>query len=277
MKKIIYSIFIENSQKNIDEKHINSFLQFQKNYHKIYNRQKEYADICGAEYRVFGNDERWSNFKEKYQSYEFDVINLYKLHLFEELSKDFDSVLYFDFDVLPNTDVPFFDNFDLNKICVRSIDSTLKDTWSHKNKSYMWKVKTLDRYSEHIKCLCKKAMLLSENVVSNNFDIVNTAILGGNKDVIGKVKFTDKLDNMIKILETVKEEMFYGKDITDMFFPNNEVFFHYLLERYDIEYFNLPEEWHKIYYTKTEINEDVKKYKMIHLINKRFDECLSYL
>ena len=83
-----------------------------------------------AEFRLYENDTFYQKFKNKFQGYEFDIINLYKIHLWEELGKTYDNVLYFDFDVIPNTTESFFEKFDMNKICVHAINSTIENTWS---------------------------------------------------------------------------------------------------------------------------------------------------
>ena len=75
------------------------------------------------------------------------------------------------------------------------------------------------------------------------------------------------------------KDLFYDKDITDYFFPNNEVFFHYLLDKNKLDWFNLPEKWHKINYglEDSEITDEYKECKMIHLISKKFDKLWKIL
>ena len=277
MKNIIYSIFIENSQKNIDTKHSNTLNKLSIHKDRLTHSKLEYAKLCNAEFRLFENDNTWNEFKEKYCEYEFDTINLYKIYLFEKLSLEYDNVLYLDFDVVPNTNLNFFTTFDMNKIVVNSVNGYLKDTWSHKNKTYIDTIKTLDKYSEHLKALCKRSMLLTQNIVCKDYEIANTGILGGGNNAISKLKYTEKLDEMLNVLKQVKEEQFYGEDITKLFFANNEVFFHYLLDKYNIEWFNMPDLWHVKCYKKVEIDETLKSYHMIHVINKKFDELWKIL
>jgi len=121
MKNIIYSIYIENNEPNLNEKHQFTKTQLAKHYQKLIDVKKEYAKHCNAEYRLYENDTYWQKFKKKFNGYQFDIINLYKIHLWEELGKEYDNVLYFDFDVVPNTTESFFEKFDMNKICVKHI------------------------------------------------------------------------------------------------------------------------------------------------------------
>ena len=101
MKTIIYSIYIENNEPNLSEKHQFTKKQLEKHWQKLIDVKKEYAKHCNADFRIYGNDWGWQAFKKKFNGYEFDVINLYKIHLWEELGKTYDNVLYLDFDVVP--------------------------------------------------------------------------------------------------------------------------------------------------------------------------------
>ena len=109
-------------------------------------------------------------------------------------------------------------------------------------------------------------MLATDNIIVSDYLIANTAILGGNSNATKQLKFTEKLNDMLLILEKSKKEMLFGETITKLFFPNNEVFFHYLLDKNKIKWFNIPYEWHT--YNKI----DKSKAKLIHVINKKFEE-----
>ena len=292
MKNIIYSIYIENNDKNLIDRHQFTKLQLKKHYQRLIDVKKDYAKHCNAEFRLYKNDTYWQKFKKKYNVYQFDTINLYKIHLWEELGKTYDNVLYFDFDVVPNTTESFFEKFDMNKICVHAIDSTIENTWSAQDvKKYKRKkvdFETImfykDRYNMYVKAMCKKAMLAINNDFNADYYIANTAILGGNSSIIKELKFTERLDDMLAVLEQAKEEKLFGENVSKLFFANNEVFFHYLLDKYKIKWFNIPYEWHtylmdaggKIF--NDDITPELKtKSKLIHLINKRFEELWEVL
>ena len=287
MKNIIYSIYIENDDTNLMDRHQVTKVQLKKHFQKLLDVKKEYAKHCNAEYRLYENDAYWQKFKKKYNVYQFDTINLYKIHLWEELGKTYDNVLYFDFDVVPNTTESFFEKFDLNKICVHAINSTQENTWSQSDIKKFKKndvdfetiMSYKDRYNMYVKAMCKKAMLAIDNNFDTNYLIPNTAILGGNSNIIKELKFTERLDDMLTVLKQVKEEKLFGENISKLFFANNEVFFQYLLEKYKIEFYNLPYEWHTYLmeaggkFANDEISkETISKAKLIHLINKRFEE-----
>ena len=123
MKNIIFSIFI-----NLEDNsgvHVYKANQLKKYQNLLIKVKQNYANSIGAEFKLFKNDNDWSVFKQKYKDYEYDVVNLYKIYLLEQLSNDYDNVLYMDLDVIPNTNENFFTTFNLNKICVRSINATM--------------------------------------------------------------------------------------------------------------------------------------------------------
>lgn len=280
MKNIIYSIYIENKEPNLSEKHQFTKTQLEKHYEKLVDVKKEYAKHCNAEYRVYNNDTYYQKFKKKFDGFEFDIINLYKIYLWEELGKEYDNVLYLDLDVIPNTTENFFETFDMNKICVYSPNATKENVWTKtmlknykKNiHSFEYLITKTDKYNEYVKAMCKRAMLAIDNIFSSDYLIANTAILGGNSNAIKKLRYTERLNEMIDVLNKAKEEKFFGKEISKLFFANNEIFVHYLLDKDNIDWYNLPKEWHTYLMKKDKITNDIKSAKMIHLINKRFEE-----
>jgi hypothetical protein len=284
MKNIIYSIYIENNEPNLSEKHQFTKTQLKKHYQRLVDVKKEYAKHCNAEYRVYGNDTYYQKFRKKFDGFEFDIINLYKIYLWEELGKEYDNVLYLDLDVIPNTTESFFEKFDMNKICVHAPNATM-DIWSQKDRKNYKKGKVdfetivshKDKYDMYVKAICKKAMLAIDNKYDTDYLIANTAILGGNSNAIKKLKYTERLNKTIDVLNKAKEEKFFGEEISKLFFANNEIFVHYLLDKDNIDWYNLPKEWHTYLMKKDEITTDIKSAKMIHLINKRFEELWTIL
>ena len=280
MKNIIYSIYIENNEPNLNEKHQFTKTQLAKHYQRLINIKKEYAKHCNAEFRLYKNDTYWQKFKKKFQGYEFDIINLYKIHIWEELGKTYDNILYFDFDVVPNTTESFFEKFDMNKICIHAINATKENIWTKSQlKNYKKNIhsfenimKRLDGYNMYVKAMAKKAMLALDNKFDTDYLIVNTAILGGNSNAIKQLQYTEKLDVLLDIVDKVKKEKLFGEEISKMFFPNNEVFFHYLLDKHNINWFNLPKEWHTYVMPADKHTKQLKSAKLIHLISKKFEE-----
>ena len=285
MKNIIYSIYIENKEPNLSEKHQFTKTQLEKHYDRLVDDKKEYAKHCNAEYRIYGNDTYYQKFKKKFDGFEFDIINLYKIYLWEELGKEYDNVLYLDLDVIPNTTENFFETFDMNKICVYSPNAIKENVWTKtmlknykKNiHSFDYLMTKTDKYNEYVKAMCKRAMLATDNKFDTDYLIANTAILGGNSNAIKKLRYTERLNEMVDVLNKAKEEKFFGEEISKLFFANNEIFVHYLLDKDNIDWYNLPKKWHTYLMKKDKITTDIKSAKMIHLINKRFEELWTIL
>jgi len=285
VKNIIYSIYIDNQETNLNDKHLHTKNQLKKHYDRLVEVKKRYAKNCNAEFRIYGNDTFYQKFKNKFQGFEFDLINLYKIHVWEQLGKDYENVLYLDLDVIPNTTENFFKTFDMNKICVYAPNATKENVWTNsmlknykKNiHDYEYLMSKTDKYNEYVKAMCKRAMLAIDNILETDHYIANTAILGANKNAIEKLKYTKRLNELNNTLELAKNEKFFGNNITSNFFANNEIFFHYLLDKYNISWYNIPREWHTYYMKKDIIDDDVKNVKMIHLINKRFEELWEIL
>ena len=134
-----------------------------------------------------------------------------------------------------------------------------------------------DKYNEYVKAMCKRAMLAIDNKFDTNYLIANTAVLGGNSNAIKQLRYTERLNEMLDVLNKAKEEKFFGVEISKLFFANNEIFVHYLLDKDNIDWYNLPKEWHTYLMKKDKITNDIKSAKMIHLINKRFEELWTIL
>ena len=158
MKNIIYSIYIENEELNLSEKHLYTKIQLKKHYDKLIELKQNYAIKCNAKFMVYGNDTYYQKFRKKYEGLEFDVINLYKIHMLERLSNEYDNVLYLDLDVIPNTSENFFEMFDMNKLCVYAPNADM-ESWSQKDKKNYKKGKVSfetiishkDKYNEYVK------------------------------------------------------------------------------------------------------------------------------
>ncbi len=285
MTNVIYSIYIKNKDKNLNEKHTHTKNQLEKHYNRLVSVKKEYAKHCDADFIMFFDDSSYQNFRKEQKGYEFDIINLYKIKIWEDLAKKYDNVLYLDLDVIPNTTESFFKTFDMNKICVHAVNATIENVWSEKDiKNYKNEkidfetaISHKDRYSMYVKSMCKRAMLAIDNNFDTDYLLANTAILGANSTTIKKLKFTEKINDLKKILNQAKKEEFFGEEISKLYFYNNEIFFHYLLDKYNIEWYNLPTEWHTMLFKKDQITSDLKSAKMIHLINKRFEKLWNVI
>lgn len=278
MKNVIYSFYIDIEPNN--SKHTNTKNKLKSYYSDLLNVKKDYAKKCNAEFIMFGQDEVYDKFKSKYNLYEFDTLNFYKHFLYENLFEKYDNILYLDFDVIPNTNQSFFEEFDMSKINVRSVNSTIENTWSkdakfnrdEKTKDHDYIINThFDKYSMYIKALAKQSMLFVNDIYDVTYEVINTGIICASSKILKQVQLMKNLDNLINLLNKAKSEEYFGNTISSMYEPNNETFFTYLLEKNNLNWNNLPKTWHDMLLK----NDDISNSYMIHVINKKFESYFN--
>ena len=256
MKRIIYSIWGELTEEHTSA---DSYKQNQFSIHmdQLRKTQKSYADMCRADYHVFTVN------PSQYQDIQF--AKLYKL---EELTKEYDEILYIDMDVIPNTQNIIFDEFDLNKISLhcmeppwipttKSLNNILKDP--NEKFSYM---------SSWIKMLIKKSMLLVDDITGEN-TVANTGVICCNAEAIKNIELSQKIELANEVYNEALEDTFHPKKITDAWTRNNEVFISYILERFEIDYNEIGLRWN--YILDDQVNEYSPIGHFIHQVNKEFE------
>jgi hypothetical protein len=257
VKRIIFSVF---SQLPIHERVTDySTKQFKKYYDRLYESKEEYAKLCEAEFTVL-----------KPSIDDYVDLQHYKIIALEELAQAHDEVLYLDFDVVPKTSQNIFETFNLDKICIlnentntiiqKEIENYQHTEWKDDFKKSIGNYKQFvsqklqrDHYHRCSKAFMKRQMLFNDDIISYDEHIVNTGIIAGNKKSISLLKYRDRLEDM--------------KTISEL--DNNEIFFSYLLEKYDIPFTNIGYDWHRVY---DNLDIDLDNFKMVHVINKRFED-----
>ena len=208
MKSIIYSIYSEGCKELTD------------NYYWIRDRQKQYADLCEADYKVF-------NFKFK----DYTALQFEKLFLLDRLSKDYDNILYLDFDVIPSltADNIFKKNFSLAMLpLIRSEGNCFKS--AIKNKTHR-------RY----------------NTIHKSEDIIfNTGVIYATSYMIEQLDLISNFNPFVKATNEL----------------NNESYMTWIVEAYGIEYQPLSLSWNYLL-DNNDINIPVDT-NFIHYSNKRF-------
>src|SRR6056300_1183534 len=263
MKRIIYSFYIDIPKDELDifDKNILKENQtptnyvtkdaFKQNYSKLIACKQWYADQIGIPFKMFEYDSSFILYKNKLQSkYPFlttyNIVNFYKLHLLYELSKDYDEILYLDFDVVPMKSDNFFETWDLSKgIAI------------HHNTHKVIKMEAVTEYSQTIRSPTSKyynaqAMLLDRNL-NPNHKVVNTGIVGASMKKMNKLK--------------TGHDMF-PKKITNFFGWDNETLFAVKLAENKVDVQWLDNNWHYFFSTQGFIPKEIV---LCHTINKQFD------
>ena len=287
MNRVIYSLYIDIDEKELDfyDKNIikkgqigrNFFAkeQFKNNYNKLKVMQKSYADQNKCDYILFENDEKFKDFKtifsEKYPYLTtYNIVNFYKLYLLYDLSKKYDEILYLDFDAVPVTADNFFEAWDLTKgICVYNNNAMI-------NKMNM----TIDKIAHGIRSPTSKfynaqAMLIASGHNPKN-DVINTGIIGANKENILKLDFWGKFFDTMNLMTKLRTEGLddlYPENIYKIFRYDNETIFSYKVEvnKIDIQWFDTK--WHYFFDSQHFIPKETK---IVHAICKEFDTVWRY-
>ena len=270
MKRVIYSLYIEVSDNEFVDNiktNLNSKKQFKENYSKLLANKKWYTNQINVDFKIFEYDnyffEYKNNLKTKYPFLTtYNIINFYKLHLLYELSKFYDEILYLDFDVVCLTNENFFKKWNLNKgICVYNNSSLVKSIESITAKSQTIRSPTSKYYNA-------QAMLLEKNLNPKN-KVINTGIIGTNKDYINQLKYFDDFDNNLNIMTQLKSNYdIFPKKIVDFFGYDNETLFNVKLNENNVPVQWLDNQWHYFFDTQGFIPKETK---FVHTINKKFD------
>lgn len=256
MKRIIYSVWNDLSEPHTSATDFKQE-QFRKYKPILEERQRQYAKKCHADYHVYTPD------TSLYPSIQF-----YKLKKFEELAEEYDEILYLDLDVIPKTDVNMFEAFDTNTICVYNVEGVYKG----KKVKYELEDDNIHPMNVWVKCTIKNSMLLLDDV-SGTDHLANTGVLLGNRESIKKLSWIERLESTYKIYHEALEDNIYPEEIHKRWHPNNEAFFSYVIEKYNVPMTDIGIQWNFI------LDSNVKEYSagahFIHQVNKEFEIGLS--
>lgn len=305
MKRIIFSIYNEIPDNHLENnnpyagdsmpKSMRTKLEYKKHFETLKKVKDSYAEDCEADFKLFlANDDPKNDlfnlFKERFGFHfgmnrkDFDIMNFFKLFLFEEMARYYDEVVYLDFDVVPNTHYSIFRHLDFTRVNALAINANKKNIWSigdlkthDRNKSNFDDiVSKFDKQSMYCKMMAKRAMLMTQNITGTE-DIINTGILAANKKAIQDLKLFDDFTFKVDTLIQAKEEQMFGKALSNKFFLNNEIFFTFHLEHKNIPYNKLTPEWHFMLLSGhlAPNKEDISKAHLLHVIDKNFERVFK--
>ena len=288
MKQIIYSLYIDLDKAELDyqrpyewdpdqlPKTEKTKLLFQEYYPWLKQRQIEYANSIGVEYRLYENDEKWQNYKKFFnetypQITAYNIVNYYKIHLLYELAKEYDEVLYLDFDVVPLNNDNFFTAWDLQNNGIAILEN---------NSHVLYKFGEIARKktppsvrSPAAKYWNCKAMLLDSNQSGDN-NVFNTGIIGASAKDLAKLDYWSNFNVTLELMDNLKnEDCMWQKEITQMFGYDNETIWSYKVSTNEVKIQWLDEKWHHFFDRWDYIKPDTT---FCHVINKKFDFVKSW-
>jgi len=278
VNRIIYSIYVDipspehyGKSKNRNDtvkKATITVDAFKKHYNRLVESKKDYADSIGVPFKMYEYDDQYKTFAKNFlkdfpELTGYEVINFYKIHILCELAKDYDEILYLDFDAVPLTADNFFEAWDLSKgICVLdnndAVVKSIKVNHSIRSPS-----------AKYYNC---QAMLLDGGYHPGN-DVINTGIIGACKKDIIKLDYFGGFRHIIEMMTALRsgayrETGLYPENIVDMFRYDNETIFSYKLKVNNINVQWFDNEWHYFFDKQRFIPDETK---IVHAICKDFD------
>ena len=278
MKRVVYSLYIDIPTSELDNqdpyfwdtmsKSERTKISLKQNYDRLLQVKQKYCDHIGVDFCMFEYDDAYrqyeQNFKDAYpQITTYNIVNFYKIHLLYELAKQYDEILYVDFDVVPTTNQSFFDQWDLNQgICLLENN---KDV--NKRKLKIYDINHSVR-SPTAKYYNAQAMLYHQGHSGHN-DVINTGIIGASSQHVADLKYFDQFEDTLALMTELREgDGMYPPNIVNMFGYDNETVFSYKLQTTGVPVQWLDDEWHYFYDIEMHIPNNTK---LIHCINKQFD------
>lgn len=247
MSRVICSLYID-IQNPVS--HFKNKEKFNNNLNWLLDKQKQYAELCQADYIHFTHDNNFIEFSKQFgpEISEYNIINFYKIHLLYQL--DYDEILYLDMDVIPVTTKNFFKEWDLTKgIAVMS------EEWS--NRDY-----NRERHSVRSP-LAKHWNAYA--LLGHSKRVFNTGIIGARRESLKELNYFDEFHETLKKMKELIEDDFWPSDIRNLFGYDNETMFAYKIKNYQEL---LKTGWHHFMDKWSYIPKDTK---LVHCINKDFD------
>ena len=279
MKRVVYSLYIDIPKEDLDIFDKNLLkdgapptnyvtkLQLKTHYDDLVASKQTYALAMGVEFKMFEYDLKFMNYQKQMQSKypyltAYNIVNFYKIHLLYELSKEYDEVLYLDFDVVPMKYDNFFKHWDLSKgIAVLNNNDrrTLIENVSDTSQTIR---------SPSSKYFNAQAMLFEKGLSSEN-DVINTGIIGASAKHLKDLKYFDDFDNDLKLMCDLKNGSgIFPEKVLQYFGWDNETLFAVKLKEHKVPVQWLDDKWHYFFADQGFIPEETI---LCHTICKNFD------
>ena len=288
MKRIIYSLYIDIDKAELDyqrpyawdvdqmPKTERTKLLFQEYYSWLKERQIDYAKNIEVEYRLYENDEQWYKYKKFFnetypQITTYNIVNFYKIHLLYELAKEYDEILYLDFDVVPLNNDNFFDAWDLQNNGIAILQNNSHVMYKFRevtNKEHPSSIRSPT--AKYWNC---RAMLLESDLSGDN-DVFNTGIIGASQKDLNQLAYWNNFNETLKLMDELKENNgMWPEEVRRMFGYDNETIWSYKVNMNNVKIQWLDEKWHNFFDKWDYIKPGTT---LCHVINKKFDFVKSW-
>ena len=251
--KLIYSIYIEIPDERLDnpkgrsDDPVNKSLRTKQrlsNYEKqLIENHKAYAESVGATYINFRRDDEYEEFFNRFSDLsEYDIINLYKVHLLDKLTHTADLVLYIDYDVVFNKNIDAF-NFLKAETCLCCDISSAEDSGVTPGIRGYFEKYDKDFRNPQAKYWYCHAMLQEEDLDGDN-KVFNTGIMMASRKVMDRLNYFDGIDDTLETMKELKEFSMYPPAIQKSFGYDNETIMSYKVQMNNVSVYPLSQTWH---------------------------------
>lgn len=251
--KVIFSIYVKIDDANLDNptgyidneipKSKQTQILLEQYKDDLYKNKYEYAKNIGAEFVLFEKDEKYETFLKRFPDLsEYDVVNLYKIYLLDELTKQYDYVLYLDYDVIVLNNIDFFEHVPVEN-AIGCYYSTPESLDIPIDKSNYFKNYGKDFRSPHSKYWNAHALLSEEDLDPENI-VFNTGVIGISKKMMDKLDYFSDIDKTIQTMKKLKESSMYPEKVQAAFGYDNETIFSYKVKKNNVPVHQLGSDWH---------------------------------
>ncbi len=282
MKRVIYSFYIDIPKHELDifdkelpivknnkAKPINLVTKdrLKKHFLRLLVEKEAYAKKLGYDFKLFEYGPDWILFEQKLKREHpylttYNIVNFYKIHLLYELAKQYDEVLYLDFDVVPMQHVDFFEHWDLTKgIAVLNNNDRVLVPENVTDSSTTIRSPTAKFYNA-------QAMLFEKGLSTKN-DVINTGIIGANAKHLNTLAYFKDFDKNLKLMtDLTKESDLHPPRLLKYFGWDNETLFAVKIKENNVPILWLDDKWHYFFSSQKHVPGKVI---LCHTINKDFD------
>jgi len=282
MKRVIFSFYIDIPKEELDifDKElpiiknkkalpINLITKnrLKKHYVRLLIQKQAYAKKLGYDFKLFEYGPDWILFEQKLKREHpylttYNIVNFYKIHLLYELAKQYDEVLYLDFDVVPMQNIDFFEHWDLTKgIAVLNNNDRVLVPENVTDSSTTIRSPTAKFYNA-------QAMLFEKGLSTKN-DVINTGIVGANAEHLNKLAYFKDFDKNLKLMtDLTKESDLHPPRLLKYFGWDNETLFAVKIKENNVPILWLDDKWHYFFSSQKHVPGKVI---LCHTINKDFD------
>ena len=260
--------------------------QFVKYEKQLMDNHNDYAKAVGATYTTYKRDNEYEEFYKRFPDLsEYDVVNLYKVYKLEQLTKEYDLVMYIDLDVYFINHADIFESTPCNYAfcCMYDKKAHLKINASQE---YFAKFKK-DYRNPEAKYWNAHALLLEEDLEPSD-NVYNTGIMVASNYVMKQLDYFSDIEDVIATMKELKHDSMYPPNIQASFGYDNETIMAYKVEKNNVNNYRLSDFWHlRHYYStkeafyknelarfqqKTKLDADIIEWdaSIVHFISKNF-------